>query len=91
MFFYYIIVRCRCKYLLSHIFDSNLNSIDITQYSLRDLINILNITKFTSDQINTMNIKETFVNIKNSSSRNKLFNIILIITLIILIINFYKK
>lgn len=81
----------RCKYLLSHIFDSNLNSIDITQYSLRDLINILNITKFTSDQINTMNIKETFVNIKNSSSRNKLFNIILIITLIILIINFYKK
>lgn len=79
-----------CKYELSKIFDSNLNSIDIEQYSLKDLINILNITKFTSDEINTVNtekhfVEEHFSSLSSYSVSNKLIIIIIIVSIILLI------
>jgi hypothetical protein len=91
---YWTIYGCynqdNCRYELTKIYDNNLNLIDITQYTLKDLIDILNITKFTKDQINTVNIKETFVDIKEKSSRNKLINFLLYVILIILFINIFK-
>jgi len=78
-----------CKYELTKIYDNNLNLVDITQYTLKDLIDILNITKFRKDQINSINVKETFVDIKKMSSRHKLFIILLIITITILIIHVF--
>ena len=78
-----------CRYELSKIYDNDLNLVDITQYTLKDLIDILNITKFRKDQINSINVKEAFFDIKKMSSRHKLFIILLIITITILIIYVY--
>jgi septum formation topological specificity factor MinE len=85
----------RCKYKLSKVYDSNLNSIDIEQYSLKDLISILNITKFTSDEINTLNkneyvIKENFSSLSSYSMNNKVLKIIIIIFSIILLIRIFR-
>lgn len=80
-----------CKYELTKIYDDKLNLVDIKQYTLNDLIDILNIAKFTKDQINTINIKESFVDIKETSSHNKLLIILLIIIVTILIINIFRK
>jgi len=92
---YWTIYGCynqnNCKYELTKIYDNNLNLVDITQYTLKDLIDILNITKFTKDQINSIHIKETFFDIKKMLPRHKLFIILLIITVIILIVSLITK
>jgi hypothetical protein len=74
-------------YLLTHVYDNNLDLVDITQYSLRDLIEILNIAKFTKDQINQLyNNMETFDNILISNRYDRLHNIFIITALLCLII-----
>lgn len=84
-------------YLLTKIYDSNLNSIDITQYSLKDLIDILNITKFSEDEINQLKIEnynniELFNNLLSTTNytRYKLYTIFFIILLFVLIILKYR-
>jgi hypothetical protein len=89
-----------CKYKLSRIYDSNLNSIDIEQYSLKDLISILNITKFTSDEINTVNTEEHFINehiavehflsLSSYTMNEKLLRIIIMIISIMLLIHIFR-
>ena len=76
-------------YLLTKIYDNNLNLIDITQYSLKDLMDVLNITKFSEDEINQLKI-DTFNNIELFNNLpiqyNNLFNIIIIILIFNIII-----
>jgi hypothetical protein len=83
-----------CKYTLTNIYDYDLNSIDIEQYSLKELIDILNITKFSKDQINSLNM--ILFDSNHYNVIYELFNILLItitviITIIFIILKFKKS
>ena len=82
-------------YLLTKIYDNNLNLIDITQYSLKDLMDVLNITKFSEDEINqlkidTFNNIELFNNLSNTTNNTKLYTIFFILLLFGLIILYQR-